>query len=421
MFITNWITNLDVIWEEPSAARFFDELSTMGRVIMLDKRGSGVSDHSSRGYMDPVDDTVCDVNAVLDVLGSEQAVLIGDTEGGMLCCVLSASNPQRFPKLILVNSLARLARDEDYPIGAPPEIIAEWTEGWHKYYGVGAETLVLTAPAVANDRRFGEWYVRYQRLSMAPSVARQALHWITETDVRAVLPSIQARTLVIHRRDALFIRLAYGEYLAAKIPGAQIAVVEGAETHPFHAGDSTEILGHIQSFITGESGSLRTNRQLTTVLFSDIVGSTELASRLGDQGWLDLRTDHNRLARIIMARFGGREWATTGDGFVATFDGPNRAVQCALAMTEDLERLGVSIRVGIHTGEVELRADEIGGIAMHIAARVMAEAQTGGVMVSGTVKDLVVGAHVDFIDRGLFQLKGVPGSWSLFEARAPAS
>lgn len=420
LFITNWITNLDVIWEEPSAARFLDELSTMGRVIMLDKRGSGVSDNASRGYTDPVDDTVEDVRAVLDDAGSTEAVLIGDTEGGMLACVLAASNPERFPRLILLNSLARLGRAADYPIGAPERIIDEWSQGWYRYYGVGAETLALTAPAVAGDRRFGEWYVRYQRLSMAPTVARQALRWITETDVRAVLPAIQARTLVIHRRDALFTRLAFGEYLAENIPDATLAVVDGAETHPFHAGDTAEILGHIRAFVTGEGGSLRTNRQLTTVLFSDIVGSTEMASRLGDENWFDLRTDHDRLVRIVLARFGGREWATTGDGFVATFEGPNRAVQAALAMTADLKRLGIDIRVGVHTGEVEVRGDEIGGIAMHISSRVMSEAKSGGVMVSGTVKDLVVGTHVDFIECGRFDLKGVPGSWTLFEARTPS-
>jgi class 3 adenylate cyclase/pimeloyl-ACP methyl ester carboxylesterase len=412
------MTNLDVLWEEPSSARFFDELSNIGRVILLDKRGSGVSDLPSRGYIDPVDDILDDVNAVLDEIGSTEVVLIGDTEGGMLCCVLAASSPERFPKLILLNSLARLGRADDYPIGAPARLIDEWSDGWRRYYGIGPETLALTAPSVAADRRFGEWYVRYQRLSMAPSVARQALRWITETDVRAVLPAIQARTLVIHRRDALFTRLAYGEYLAEQIPGARLEVVEGADTHPFHAGDTTTILEHIRTFITGESGSLKTNRQLTTVLFSDIVGSTEMASRLGDQNWLDLRDDHDQVVRMSLARFGGREWATTGDGFVATFDGPNRAVQAALAMTADLERLGLEIRVGVHTGEVEVRGSEIGGIAMHIASRVMSEARSGGVMVSGTVKDLVVGAHVEFVERGHFDLKGVPGSWTLFEASA---
>jgi class 3 adenylate cyclase len=419
VFITNWITNVDAIWDEPSAARYLDRLATMGRVITIDKRGSGVSDHSSRGYIDPVEDTLDDVKAVLDTLGSDHAVLIGDTEGGLLACVLAASFPERFPTLILINSMARMARTEGYPIGAPPQVLKAFADDWATYYGVDAATLGLTAPSVAGDRRFADWYLRFQRLAMAPSVARKALQWIEETDVRAVLPSIQARTLVIHRRHARFHRLAFGEYLAANIPGAKLVVVDGADTLPFHAGDTTEILDHIEAFVTGHGEPILSNRQLTTVLISDIVGSTELASSLGDQRWLDLREEHDRQVRNSLARFGGREIDTTGDGFIATFDGPHRAIMCALSMIGDLRRLGVRIRVGIHTGEIEVRDGDFGGIAMHLAARVMAEAKMGGVMVSGTVKDLVVGSDLDFASCGDFELKGIPGKWHLYEVRSP--
>lgn len=416
LFITNWITNADAIWDEPSAARYLDRLGSLGRVIMPDKRGSGVSDPSTRGYIDPVEDTIDDVNAVLDEIGSDQTILIGDTEGGMLACVLAAAYPERFPTLILINSLARMARADDYPIGAPPHVMEALAHDWKETYGISADTLALTAPSVADDPRFRSWYTRFQRLSMAPSVARQALEWIRESDVRAVLPSIQSHTLVIHRRDAKFHRLAFGEYLAANIPGAELVVVNGADTLPFHAGDTTEILDHIEKFITGRPEPVRTNRLLTTVLISDIVGSTELASSLGDQRWLDLLADHDRVVRANLARFGGEEIDTTGDGFVASFDGPHRAIRCALATTEDLVGFGLRVRVGIHTGEIEIRDDGVGGIAMHIASRVM-EASEGGVMVSGTVKDLVVGSQLEFTDCGRFELKGVPGSWSLFEVR----
>jgi class 3 adenylate cyclase len=420
LFVTNWITNLDAIWDEPSAARYFDRLGSLGRVIMVDKRGSGVSDQATRGYIEPVEDTIDDVNDVLDAIGSSQPILIGDTEGGMLACVLAAVYPERFPTLILINSLARMARADDYPIGAPPHVIDAFARDWKATYGINADTLALTAPSVAGDPRFRAWYPRYQRLSMAPSVARQALEWIRESDVRAVLPSIQSHTLVIHRRDARFHRLPFGEYLAANIPRAELVVVEGADTLPFHAGDTGEILDHIETFITGRPEPVRTNRLLTTVMMSDIVGSTEMASNLGDQSWLDLLAEHDRSVRSSLARYGGDEIDTTGDGFVATFDSPHRAIRCALALTEDLEGYGLRVRVGIHTGEIEIRDDEVGGIAMHIAARVMA-ASEGGVMVSGTVKDLVVGSRLDFTDCGRFDLKGVPGSWSLFEVRTPDS
>lgn len=414
VFITNWLTNIDAIWDEPSAARYLDRLGTLGRVIMADKRGSGVSDAPTRGYIDPVEDTIDDISAVLDAVGSDQAALIGDTEGGLMACVLAAAFPGRFPTLILVNSLARMARADDYPIGAPEHVMDELAQGWKASYGINADTLALTAPSVANDPRFRAWYPRYMRLSMSPSVARQALLWIQESDVRAVLPSIQAHTLVIHRRDAKFHRLAFGEYLAAKIPGAELAVIEGADTLPYHAGDTTETLDQIERWLTGRRRPVRTNRLLTTVLITDIVGSTEQASRLGDQNWLDLLAEHDRLVRSALARYAGSELDTTGDGFVTSFDSPHRAIQCALAIASDLKPLGLEVRIGIHTGEIEIRDEEVGGLAMHIAARVM-QSSDGGVMVSGTVKDLVVGSRLTFTDCGRFDLKGVPGSWELYE------
>jgi class 3 adenylate cyclase/pimeloyl-ACP methyl ester carboxylesterase len=418
VFITNWVTNVDLYWEELSAMRHLDRLGDFGRVFLIDKRGSGVSDHSSRGYIDPVEDTVDDVRAVLDANASTEAILIGDTEGGMLACILAATYPERFPTLVLVNSYARMARADDYPIGAPPHVINALSEAWKASFGRNADTLYYTAPSAAADARFRAWYPWFQRQAMAQSVARKAVEWIAETDVRRVLPAIQADTLVIHRRDARFHRLPFGEYLAETIPNARLEIVEGADTLPFHAGDTSPILDAIGAFVIGERAAIRTNRMLATILFSDIVGSTSLASEFGDAHWLDSRTEHDRLVRLAIERFNGVEVSTTGDGFVATFDSPLRAIHCAQVMISELKTIGLNTRVGVHTGEIEVRGDEIGGVAVHVGARVMAEAGTGRIMASGTVKDLVLGSTLEFIDCGSFDLKGVPGSWSLYEVKA---
>jgi class 3 adenylate cyclase len=371
-----------------------------------------------RGYIDPVEDALDDIRTVLDANESAEAVLVGDTEGGMLACILAATYPERFPTLVLVNSYARMARDTDYPIGAPRHVIESLAEGWKASFGRSPEPLDLTAPTAARDPRFRTWWPWFQRQSMAPSVGRKAIEWIAETDVRSVLPSIQAQTLIVHRRDARYHRLAFGEYLAEHIPGAELRVVQGADTFPFHAGDSSETLSAVEAFITGRAGSLQTNRMLATILFSDIVGSTSLASEAGDNRWLDARAEHDRLVRLQLDRFQGREVNTTGDGFVATFDGPMRAIQCAQVMVSELGNIGLDIRVGIHTGEIEVRDQDIGGLGVHIAARVMGAAESGGIMASSTVKDLVIGSNMEFFDCGSFELKGVPGSWNLFEVRA---
>ncbi|HEU4319390.1 MAG TPA: adenylate/guanylate cyclase domain-containing protein [Acidimicrobiia bacterium] len=415
VFITNWMTNVDLYWDELSAVRYLDRLGAIGRVFLIDKRGSGVSDHSSRGYIDPVEDSVDDISAVLDANGSEEAVLIGDTEGGMLACILAATFPQRFPSLVLVNSYARMLRADDYPIGAPQEVVDAMSATWKATFGRSPETLYYTAPSAARDPRFLAWYPWFQRQAMPPSVARKAVEWIAETDIRSVLPAIQAETLVVHRRDARFHRLQFGEYLAEHIDGARLEIVEGEDTLPFHAGDTSDILDHIESFVTGDRARVHTNRKLATVLFSDIVGSTNLASDVGDDRWLDFRAEHNRIVRRNLERFNGTEITTTGDGFLATFDGPMRAIQCAQVMVSEVKKIGLDIRVGIHTGEIELREGEIGGLAVHVAARVMDAAESGGIMASSTVKDLVLGSNVAFTQCGTFDLKGVPGSWNLYE------
>lgn len=415
ILVTTWVTNIDSYWDEPSAVRYFDRLAEMGRVILIDKLGSGVSDIHISGHVAPLEETMDDIRDVMREIDSEQAALIGDTEGGMLAMVLAATYPDQFPVLVLVNTYARFRRADDYPIGAPDDFVRRIGEAYLAQHGTTGDALYLTAPSVADDTRFKSWYRRFQRAAQKQRIAAEAVDWVANTDVRGVLSSIQADTLVVHKRDARYHRLSYGEYLADNIPSASLRVVEGADTWPFHAGDFGSTLDAIEEFFVGDRVRVQVQRMLATVMFTDIVGSTALASQLGDERWLDLRATHDQVVRDSIARFRGIEVAMTGDGSVATFDGPQRAILCAIAIREQLEELGLPIRAGIHSGEIEMRDGEIGGIAVHIASRVMDTAESGGVMVSSTVKDLVVGSPLVFEERGQFDLKGVPGSWSLYE------
>ena len=416
MFITNAISNADAIWEEPSAARFFDRLSRMGRVIRYDMRGSGVSDPvPGRKMWMTIEDNVDDVRAVLDAVGSKQAVMYGDTEGNLSAIMLAAVDPQRVSALVLVNAVPHLSREDGYPIGAPPEVAEELSRQYVAQHGTTADMLELTAPSVASDMRFRNWWTKYQRLSMPLGLVKTTFDWFREADVRAALPMVTVPTLVLARREAKFHRAAFGEYLAKHIPGAEFHMLEGADTLPFHAGDFGPTLDRVEEFLTGKQEGVKGDRVLATVLFTDIVGSTALASSMGDQRWLDLLETHNRIVRSQLERFRGREVKMTGDGCVATFDGPARAVACAVEVLEQVAAVGLDLRAGIHTGEVELREGDIAGVAVHIASRVMSQAETGGILVSGTVKDLVVGSGIEFAPCGTFDLKGIPGEWALFQ------
>ncbi|MFO7547358.1 MAG: adenylate/guanylate cyclase domain-containing protein [Acidimicrobiia bacterium] len=416
MFVTGGISNIDAVWDEPSAVRFFDRLGGLGRVIQYDMRGSGVSDPiPGETIWMPLEDNMTDVLSILDAAGSEQAVVYGDTEGGLSAMMVAATNPERVSALVLVNCEPRFLEAEDYPIGISEDEAASLSRKYVAQHGTTGAMLNLTAPSVAGDQRFRAWWTRYQRLAVPLGLVKRTFDWFSVVDVRAVLPLIRVPTLVVARRDARFHRLVYGRYLADHIDGAVLRVVEGADTLPFHAGDFGPVLDHVEEFLTGRSDAPRVDRVLATVLFTDIVGSTAMAASMGDERWLDLLQEHDRIARAQLARFRGREITMTGDGCVATFDGPGRAVACAAAMVEQMAQIGLTVRAGIHTGEVEYRADDIGGLGVHIASRVMSQAESGGILVSGTVKDLVVGSGLEFRSRGTFDLKGVPGEWQLFE------
>ncbi len=418
LFLTTWLQNIDVVWDEPSAVRYFDRLSALGRVILPDKRGSGVSDPPYHALVVPLEDNVDDLFAVMDAVGAQRPVLIGDTEGGLIAIMLAATYPERFASLILINSFARLRRDDDYPIGAPDHIWDAMSDFYIQQHGTTGAVLEVTAPLVADDERFRSWWTRYQRLSMLPFAVRGTYGWLGEIDVRSALGSIQTPTLVVHRRDGVYHRLDYGRYLAEHIEGATLAVVEGSETLPHFAGDFGPTLDAVEVFLTGKHETASVDRMLSTVLFTDIVGSTERAAAMGDQRWLDLLSGHDTIVRRQLDRFRGREVRMMGDGCLATFDGPIRAVSCASQIAIEMKQIGLDIRAGIHTGEVEMRDGELGGLAIHIASRVMDHAESGGVMVSSTVKDLVVGSNIEFVSCGSHALKGVPGEWRLYEVVA---
>jgi class 3 adenylate cyclase/pimeloyl-ACP methyl ester carboxylesterase len=415
LFVPNWGNNLDAMWEEPSLAYYFRRLARIGRVICFDKRGSGVSDPVPLAALPTLEEWMDDARAVLDEIGSERAAVVGDTEGGPMAMLLAATMPSRVSALILVNSFARWRRAPDYPIGMPDGTLEKLLQGYRDHWGQNADMLSITAPSIAADPRMREWFIRYQRLSMSPGAAVQMYRWVTQVDVRSVLPAISAPTLVLHRSGNRHYRPAFGRYLAEHIPDARWVELPGADCYPFHTGESDAVLDEIQEFLTGDREAPPSDRELATVLFTDIVGSTDLVAELGDGRWLELKDAHNHIVRSHLRSFSGKEVVTTGDGFLATFDGPARAVRCAVSIREAVRGVGLEIRAGLHTGEIERRDGDVGGLAVHIGARVMAKAGPGEVLVSGTVADLVVGSGIGFSARGETSLKGVPGSWRILE------
>lgn len=351
LFVTNWSTNLDAMWEEPSVTYFFQRLTRVGRVICFDKRGTGVSDPVPLASLPTLEEWMDDARAVLDAVGSHQAAIIGDTEGGPMAMLLAATSPNRTLALVLINTFARWRRARDYPIGMPEPTMETLLTRYEHHWGQDPAMLALTAPSVADDPRMREWFI-HQRLAMPPGASTQMYRWVTQIDVRSVLPTISVPTLVLHKKENRHYRLAFGQYLAHHIPGARLVELPGADCYPFHTPESAGALDEIQGFLTGVRQGPPAERELATVLFTDIVGSTDLASEIGNARWLELRAAHDYLVRRNLATFRGREINTTGDGFLATFDGPARAVYCAVAIRDAIRSLGAEIRAGLHTGEI---------------------------------------------------------------------
>jgi class 3 adenylate cyclase len=412
VFIPEWFNNLDAQWDDPRLARVPSRLASFARVIMLNQRGMGLSDPIPIDASMSAEDWIDDVRLVMDAAGADRVSLVGTGTAGTVATLLAATQPDRVSRLVLVNSTARTAADEGYPFGSTAELRASMRDLMHDAWGRAA-ILAMLAPELADDERFREWYGRFERLAASPGMALAAQRMIFDLDVRDVLGAVQCPTLVLHHRGDPLITVEHGRYLAEHLAGARYVELEG-DGHAYWSGDGERLLTEIQSFLTGAPGEPPTNRVLATVLFTDIVGSTQLAARLGDERWAALLDDHNQIARREFDRFRGREVDAAGDGFLATFDGPARAIRCASAIRDGVRSLGLELRVGLHTGEVEMRGDSIRGIGVHIGARIQTSAEPGEILVSRTVVDLVAGSGIAFTDRGRHALKGIAGRWHLF-------
>jgi len=410
VLVPGWVTNIDVFWEEPAFARFLTRLASFSRLILFDKRGTGLSDRVAD--VPSLEVRMDDVRAVMDAAGSERAALFGYSEGGAMSALFAATYPQRTTALVMCGSYARRTRTADYPWGIDEAEFRAWIEESQRGWG-GPVGLEVRAPSMAADERFRQWWARLLRSAASPAAAAAVSRMNAEIDVRHVLPAIRVPTLVLHSVNDRTIDVEYGRHLARHIPGAKLVELTGIDHVPWLT-DADAIAAEIEEFVTGARHAVDTDRVLATVLFTDIVGATDRAAALGDRRWRDLLDGHHRLVRRQLAAFRGREIDTAGDGFLAAFDGPARAVRCACAITRDVRSLGIEVRAGLHTGECEVIGDKLGGIALHIGARVAALAGAGEVLVSSTVKDLVAGSGLSFRDRGSRALKGVPGEWGLF-------
>jgi class 3 adenylate cyclase/pimeloyl-ACP methyl ester carboxylesterase len=415
VYVAEFMNSIEAQWEEPRYARYLERLASFSRLICFDPRGKGLSDPVALDQLPTLEQWMDDVRVVMTSAGSERAALLGVAGGGTMSMLFAATYPDQTEGLVLVNSYARLTQAADYPPGALPEreedVVREMEFGWGR--GILLERV---APSMSGDSAFRSWFGRYQRLGSSPGTVVAMRRMIHETDVRHVLQSIHVPTLVIHRKDNWWIDVRQGRYLAEHIPGARLVEAPGVDYFPF-LGDADAVLDPIEEFLTGVPRVERSDRVLVTVMFTDIVDSTKRATNLGDKRWRDLLDRHNNVVREHLLRFRGREIKTTGDGILATFDGPARAVRCAEAIRDGVRFLQLEIRAGLHAGEIELMGEEVGGIAVHLAARVIALAKPGEVLVSSTVKDLVAGSGIDFEDRGAHSLKGVPGEWHLYAVR----
>jgi pimeloyl-ACP methyl ester carboxylesterase len=417
VFIPDWCTNLDVMWEEPTIERFLNRLASMGRLICFDKRGTGVSDPVPMGGLPTFEEMMRDVESVLDAAGSQRAALIGHGDGSPIAILFAATHPARTLALILADAYARRSRAPNYTCGIPPKVAERYIETILKNWGTGQDTIV-GAPSLAHDLSFIEWRGRLERLAMSPGVFDVAYPTSYQFDVRPVLETITAPTLVLHRAENRYIRTGNGRFLAEHIDGAKFVELPGGD-HFYHAGDIDAFLDPVEAFLAGKGPRAEDDRVLATVVFTDIVNATEHLDRIGDRAWRNLLERHHALVRQEIHRFRGREIDTAGDGFFATFDGPARGVRCAMSIRDAVRSLDLEIRAGVHTGECEVIGDKVSGIAVHIGARVMAMARPNEVLVTRTVKDLVAGSGLVLTDSGVHSLKGVAGKWRLYTATRP--
>jgi pimeloyl-ACP methyl ester carboxylesterase len=413
VLVHGWVQSFDARWEIEPIDRFYRRLASFSRLILFDKRGTGLSDRVPPDDLPSLEVRMDDMRAVMDEVGAERAAVLGHSEGGAMCALFAATYPERTQALVMSGSAARTRWAADYPIGAPDDAIEELETSILEHWGVDVIRSLLQqmAPSIVDDEDLVQAHARAALRAASPAAAAALTRMSAMIDIRHVLPAIRVPTLVLHRAEEILAEAS--RYVGERIPGAQIVELPGADHMPW-LGDQDAALDEIEEFLTGFRPHPALDRVLATVLFTDIVGSTELAADLGDRRWRELLEQHNALVRRELRRFRGRELSTAGDSFLATFDGPGRAVACAVSIREGARALGLQIRFGLHTGELELAGSDVRGIAVHTGARVAAKAGPGEVLASSTVKDLVAGSGLEFEDRGSHELKGVPGEWRLY-------
>jgi class 3 adenylate cyclase len=407
VFIAGFISHVDLVWEDPLLRRFFERLSSFARVINFDKRGQGASDPVSGAPI--LEERMDDVRAVMDAARSERAALFTVSEGGPLGMLFSATYPDRVSALVLYGTLVKGTYSDDYPYAPTPEM---WEVYLDMEWGQGLSANLI-APSYALDEEFVQRWARFERMSSSPGMVRQILHMCSEVDARDVLPTVAVPTLILHRSGDENIPVEVGRYMAERIPNAKYVELAG-DDHLWFVGDIDSVIEETEEFLTGARSAVEPDRVLATVMFTDIIDSTRTGAELGDRRWRDLVERHDTLIRRELERHRGREVKTMGDGFLATFDGPARGIRCACSARDAINQLGLEIRAGLHTGEVEVIGDDVRGIAVNIGARVGSAAGPGEVLVSRTVTDLVAGSGIEFAERGVHALKGVPGDWQLY-------
>jgi class 3 adenylate cyclase len=419
VYIPDWLSNLELQWDEPTHARFLERLASFSRLLLFDKRGMGLSDRTVDLDLFTLEVRIDDVRAVMDAVRSERAFILGaGDDGGSLAAMFGATHRDRTHGLILFETRAKGIKTDDYPYGYDASGPAVWASEAESFWASDAYArrwLSVIAPSVVSDDRVLRWYSRLIRQSSSPGTELAYERTTATLDIRGILPAIHVPTMVLHRTGDLDISVDAGRDLAQRIPGARFVELAGDDAVPW-AGDQDALLDEVEAFVTGSRPSADEDRVLSTILLTDIVGSTEKAVALGDAAWKDLVAEHDDVVRRALSKHRGTEIDRTGDGFLATFDGPARAVRCAREIADDVRELGIEVRAGCHTGEIEQQDGGVRGIAVHIASRVMGRAGPSEVVVSSTVKDLVGGSGLSFEDRGTHELKGVPGEWQLFAA-----
>ena len=414
LWVSNWTTHVEQVWSWPSFAHFIHRVGRLGRAILFDVPGVGLSDPVSLDELPSIEQWMDYVRVVMDAAGSERAVLLGNAAGTGLAASFAATHPDRVSGLVLFSPFARILSAPDYPIGLPAERRERAIDWWIERWGSGRQ-LELTGPSLADDPFETEPMARFERYAVSPGVARVFFGMISDLDVRGILPAVRVPTLVLRRSGDRWISHELARYVADHVPDGRYVELAGDQHYPFH-GDTDSVMAEIRAFLESLPDQREAERMLATILVTDLVGSTGRAAEVGDARWRGLLDRHDAIVREHLERFRGREIRTTGDGFMASFDGAARAIRCAAAIRDALRGLSLDVRSGLHSGEIELRGGGIDGIAVHIAARVAAAARPSEVLVSQTVKDLAIGARLEFESRDRHEFKGVPGAWDTYAA-----